>query len=159
MGSTRGMGVGVLRDVRGAARFVDIRRRLSSGEDLFEELAALEQDDDEVLARCNADFEPQSLVDAARYSNKFRLIRSSDGEVSDVLHRQDPSDRSARSDAFEFHNDGLYLNSPPYYCALYCLNPGDSDIPTVFVESSKILSKLAVAGISLQLFRRCSKRI
>jgi alpha-ketoglutarate-dependent taurine dioxygenase len=150
MGSIGGMGVGVSGHAQGGPRFVDIERRLSFGGDLLDQLATLELEKNDLLVRFNADFEPQSFVDAARYSSKFGLTDSSDGKVSNVLHRQNPLDRSARTDTFDFHNDGLYLDDPPYYCALYCIDPGDGDIPTVFVESSKVLDRLAAMGISLQ---------
>jgi alpha-ketoglutarate-dependent taurine dioxygenase len=150
MNLVSGADVVVARGERGAPRLIDIERRLSSGGDLLDELATLERKNDELLVRFNADFATQSFVDAASCDSKFRLIESSDGQVSNVVHRADPSDRSARTDAFDFHNDGLYLADPPYYCALYCLDPGDGDIPTVLADSSTILSRLVDSGISLQ---------
>jgi alpha-ketoglutarate-dependent taurine dioxygenase len=135
---------------QGERRLVDIERRLSSPPDLLNELAAAEGAAEHVLVRFTIDFDDRSFVRATNCDRRFRLIESSDGQVSDVLHRPDHSDRSARTDAFDFHNDGLYLNEPPDYCALYCLDHGDGDIPTTFVESCRILKRLEASGVSLQ---------
>jgi hypothetical protein len=146
MGLIGGADVVAPSEDRDASRLVDIERRLSSPADLLGELAAAEY----LLVRFTADFDARSFVDAASCDCKFRLIDSSDGKFSDVLHLSDRSDRSARTDAFDFHNDGLYLNEPPDYCALYCLDPGDCDIPTAFAESCEILRKLEASGVPLQ---------
>jgi len=149
-----GASVDVPLDDLGAPRLIDVRSWQSSAPQLLDTLATLERGDNGLLACFNAAFDVPSFVEAASKDDRFSLIESSDGQVSNVLHRHDPSDRSARTDSFDFHNDGLYLAQPPDYCALYCLDPGNGNIPTIFVDSRHVVQRLSSAGVSLQILSR-----
>ncbi|CAN0090514.1 unnamed protein product, partial [Phaeothamnion confervicola] len=70
------------------------------------------------------------------------IVYSHDGPFSTVRHGSDPLDQSARTEHFDFHTDGLYLNEPPHYCALHCINAGKHSASTVFVDSREVLASL-----------------
>jgi alpha-ketoglutarate-dependent taurine dioxygenase len=133
-----------------APPLVDVDASRTSAEGLLTHLVALDQGHPPLFARFRADFEVDAFLAAVNGSRQFDLVESSDGAVSFVRHGPDPSDRSARMERFDFHTDGLYLDDPPDYCALYCLDHGRADMPTVFIDARHALEKLLASGVSLQ---------
>ena len=102
------------------------------------------------LTSLRLDLEVAALTSALKSDPCYDLVRSSEGHVSFVRQGSEPSDRSARTETFDFHTDGLYLVDPPDCCGLFCLDEGRGDIPTVFVDSRTVLRRLVGSGVSLE---------
>jgi alpha-ketoglutarate-dependent taurine dioxygenase len=122
--------------------------------ELLTAIAMTPEHNGSLFAHFCASFEVDEFVEAANGGADFALINSSDGPVSVVAHAADCNDRSARTDTFDFHNDGLYLADPPDYCALCCLETGRGDIPTVFVDSRQVMDHLKRLGIPPEALAR-----
>lgn len=90
------------------------------------------------------ELDPISFMGFITLGNVLSPISSSDGPVSHV--RENPlaslADNSATSKYFSLHTDGKYLPNVPEMVLLHCINPGTSEIPTVFVDTKDIIEKL-----------------
>jgi alpha-ketoglutarate-dependent taurine dioxygenase len=92
----------------------------------------------------SVELDPASLIGSLSVSNVLMSIESSDGAVSHV--RDNPAagtaDNSASSRYFFLHTDGKYLQEVPEMVVLHCVDPGTSEIPTVFVDTKDIMDVL-----------------
>jgi alpha-ketoglutarate-dependent taurine dioxygenase len=79
---------------------------------------------------------------AIRASSHWKLVRSSDGEISVVENRGAPHDYSSNDAFFALHTDGLHHKVPPQFSLLYCENPGTKSVPTVFLDTTRLLERL-----------------
>lgn len=90
------------------------------------------------------DLEPITFIGTLSLSTMLIPIESSDGVISNV--RENPganaADNSASSGYFSLHTDGKYLPVVPEMVILHCVDPGNSEIPTVFVDTKDILDVL-----------------
>ena len=88
--------------------------------------------------------DPIVLMGAISLGNVLTSISSSDGDVSHV--KENPAaaaaDNSASSRHFSLHSDGIYLPKVPEIVVLHCVNPGTSEIPTIFVDTKDIIDTL-----------------
>lgn len=92
----------------------------------------------------SVDLDPVAFIGSLSVGNVFMPIASSDGTVSHV--RENPlasaADNSATSRYFSLHTDGKYLPEVPEMVVLHCVDPGTSEIPTVFVDTKDIIDTL-----------------
>lgn len=94
----------------------------------------------------SVDLEPRRLVELVSANTKFTMIESSDGVISHVketLHAN-PLDNSKSSGYFVLHTDGNYLEKVPEIVILHCIDPGKSEMPTVFLDTEELLNLLKV---------------
>ncbi len=56
------------------------------------------------------------------------------------------ADNSGTSRYFSLHTDGIYLQKAPEMVVLHCIDPGTSEIPTVFVDTRDIINVLQASG-------------
>lgn len=135
------------RDALSAPQVIDRTEHVTSAADLPSVIAAI--NDMAAVASFRLDLEVEALTGILNSNRHFGLVQSSEGCVSFVRQGSDRSDRSARTETFDFHTDGLYLANPPDYCSLFCLDEGRGDIPTVFIDSRAVLRRLTNSGVSL----------
>lgn len=90
--------------------------------------------------------EPVSFLGSVSMGDTFTPIASSDGYVSHVRENAEAAtdDNSASSRYFSLHTDGKYLPKVPEVVILHCVDPGTTEIPTVFVDTKDIMEVLRV---------------
>jgi alpha-ketoglutarate-dependent taurine dioxygenase len=76
-----------------------------------------------------------------------RLVQTSGKNYAIAAHKEDPTDYSNRTNFFDWHCDGLYLQKPPRFALLHCLNPGNGQARTELAETSQVLSKLRPSSL------------
>jgi alpha-ketoglutarate-dependent taurine dioxygenase len=74
--------------------------------------------------------------------SRYKLVPSRDGEISTIKQGAIVRDISQSSGNFDFHTDGLYLEHPPEFVMLYCVNPGRGLSRTAFVDGAEIVRSL-----------------
>jgi alpha-ketoglutarate-dependent taurine dioxygenase len=95
------------------------------------------------------------LRSAVDRSAAWRLVASSDGEISVVEDRGAPEDYSSNGAFFAAHTDGLVGAHPPQFVALLCDHPGRVAAPTFFLDTTRVLALMARhAPTSLAVLRR-----
>jgi alpha-ketoglutarate-dependent taurine dioxygenase len=117
---------------------------LSTGQ-FYEELARVDFSQEGPRIRTfSVDLDPVAFIGSLSVGNVLTPIASSDGIVSHV--RENPlastADNSGTSRYFSLHTDGKYLPEVPEMVVLHCVNPGTSEIPTVFVDTKDIIDTL-----------------
>ena len=85
----------------------------------------------------------ETIMDAATSSRRWKLISSSDGEISIVENRRIAQDYSANAAYFALHTDGLHYESPPQFAMLHCENAGTLSVPTFFLDTTRLLERLS----------------
>lgn len=90
----------------------------------------------------------ESMLEAIAHNDGLELISSSDGLISHVKDNPNAhiADNSGSSRYFSLHTDGQYLPTIPEMAVLYCVDPGTSEVPTVFVDTKDILDVLRDTG-------------
>jgi alpha-ketoglutarate-dependent taurine dioxygenase len=116
-----------------------------STEQFCQELAGIDfREEGPRIRTYGVDMDPELMLGALVASDELEPITSSDGLISHV--RENPSahaaDNSGSSRYFSLHTDGQYLPTVPEMAVLYCVDPGTSEIPTVFVDTKDILAIL-----------------
>lgn len=108
----------------------------------YQELAAIDFTKEGSRLRVfNVDLDPSNLVSLINEGNSLAVVKSSDGAISNVkeILGSNPLDNSQSSRYFLLHTDGQYLPKVPEMVILYCVHPGISEMPTVFIDTQAIL--------------------
>ena len=73
----------------------------------------------------------------------YSLLKNSDGELSVVVNKGRPRDYSSNGEVFDAHTDGLYYERPPQFALLYCLQSGQKQVPTFFIDTTNLIEILS----------------
>lgn len=93
------------------------------------------------------DLDPELFVDLINKKSRFQIVPSSDGLISTVIESDTTgADLSRQTGFFDLHTDGLYYPRVPRYTLLYCVKPGNADIPTVFADTREIIRGMKKDG-------------
>ena len=111
----------------------------------YEELTRIDFSEEGPRIRTfSVDLDPVAFMGHVSVGKVLTPIASSDGTVSHV--RENPlasaGDNSATSRYFSLHTDGKYLAEVPEMVVLHGVDPGTSEIPTVFVDTKDIIDTL-----------------
>jgi len=101
----------------------------------------------DMLKHFFGEIELSALVQRLWHSTNLRPIVSRNGILSHVKHGPDPEDHSARTDFFDYHCDGAYLERLPDICVLYCVQSGSFEIPTHFVDTRTVVKSILKRGV------------
>ena len=84
---------------------------------------------------------PEEVAASVAATIRFSVENTSDGPISIVEDRklEGPPDWSANLTYFAPHTDGAYYKHVPEFVILYCLDPGQQQTPTVFLDTVKAL--------------------
>lgn len=96
------------------------------------------------------DTDADKLLDCFRDRSALSLVDGHEGPISTVWHGPSLADKSSRTEAFDYHVDGVYLERLPDFVALYCLDPGRGDSPTTFVDSRTLLKAVLADGLDIE---------
>lgn len=91
----------------------------------------------------DVDLNVAELRDILSKSEKFELVSSNDGLISEVIQGEESIDNSRSSRSFNLHTDGAYLDRVPDYVGLYCVDPGYGNARTSFSNSSDAIETLS----------------
>jgi hypothetical protein len=128
-------------------------RHFTNTDELVTILQELDYSKSGLLGIFSGQLDVQDIEHKFRTPNWLSLVASRDGFISKIRHSSDADDHSARTDFFDYHCDGAYLNRLPDICVLYCTNSGAELTPTYFVDTRNILKRLSSLGIDAETLR------
>lgn len=125
---------------------------LMSTEELVAYLSDLNATSGGALETLRVDFQPELFLKMIAAA-PLRVISSSDGLISTVEEHGDPVDFSRQTGSFDLHTDGLYLDTPPDYVLLYCVDSGSANTPTLIADSRAVIEQLRKSN-ALEILNR-----
>ncbi len=96
------------------------------------------------IRKFSVELDPNELERLINENSSLSMVESSDGFISNVREtpNANPLDHSKSSGYFLMHTDGQYLPKVPEMVVLHCVDPGTSEMPTVFLDTQDILDIL-----------------
>ncbi|MDP3705033.1 MAG: TauD/TfdA family dioxygenase [Legionellaceae bacterium] len=89
-------------------------------------------------------FDVKLFIECVKQSNHIKIAPSTDGVISHVQDNDiaNALDHSSSSKYFGWHIDGQYLARVPEIVLLYCIDPGNQNIKTIFADSYSLIKIL-----------------
>ncbi len=94
-------------------------------------------------------FDPDLFLSEMEGIDELSILRSNDGLIAEVIHGEDQNDKSRDSTKFDLHTDGAYYERPPQFVILHCVDPGTTNIQTIFADTRSALEALEIKDIDL----------
>jgi alpha-ketoglutarate-dependent taurine dioxygenase len=101
-----------------------------------------------LLETLHTDNIADGLLATLRRNGEWSIVNSTEGPISEVFESgaSEALDHSRSSLGLGFHKDGQYHPQLPPIVILHCVDAGDGSIPTTFIDTRTVLTRIAADG-------------